>query len=145
MSVPAHGGTGIASDAPERPAVRRRSWLEVRWRQLRSAPRPIVRAVAANVIVATLGGVALLSYDVAIGHGATLPGGDLRGGAIVAYVLLVVAVGSIATYLWVPLPSGGGTRRRRTPWAGMLGFFASLPVAYIGLVLIYQVMRPWFG
>lgn len=132
--------------------VRRRSWLEIRWRQFRSAPRPIVRAVAANVIVATVGAVLLIALDFASGGGSpssggsTATGGALRSAAVVLYVVVVAAVGSIATYLWVPLPTGGaGGRRRRTRWAAMLGFLASLPIAYIGLVLVYQVILPWIG
>jgi hypothetical protein len=117
----------------------------VRWRQFRNAPRPVWRAVAANVIVAGIGGVLLLAYDVAIEGGAALPGGDLRTPAIAAFILLVVVAGSVATYLWVPLPSGTGGRRQRTPWSGMLGFFASLPVAYLVLVLVFQVIRPLLG
>ena len=126
--------------------VRRRGWLEIRWRQFRSAPRPIVRAVTANVVVATVGAVLLVLYGLVSSSGTTSPGGDLQGAAVVLYVLVVVGVGSIATYLGVPLPTGGaGGRRRRTPWAAMLGFFASLPVAYIGLVLVYQVILPLLG
>ena len=127
------------------PAPRRRSWLEIRWRQFRNAPTPVWRAVAADAIVASIGGALLLAYEIALDHGATLPGGDLRMPAVVVFVLLVVAVGSVATYLWVPLPSGAGDRRRRTAWSGMLGFLASLPVAYLALVLVFQVLRPLLG
>jgi hypothetical protein len=48
--------------------------------------------------------------------------------------------GSLFTYLWVRLP--GTTSRRRSPWSAMLGFFASLPVAYLVLVVCFQVLRP---
>ena len=126
-------------------APRQRSWLEVRWRQFRHAPTPVWRAVAADGIVACIGGALLLVYEIALDHGAVLPGGDLRTPAVVVFVLLVVAVGSIATYLWVPLPSGAGGRRRRSAWSGMLGFLASLPVAYLALVLVFQVLRPLLG
>ena len=37
--------------------VRPRSWFEVRWRQFRNAPRPVVRAVAADASVAILAGL----------------------------------------------------------------------------------------
>lgn len=124
---------------------RQRSWLEVRWRQFRNAPRPVWRAVAANLIVAAAGGVVLLAYDLALDHGASLPGGDLRAPSVVLFVVLVVIVGSVATYLWVPLPSGSTGRRQRTPWSAMLGLFASLPVAYLVLVLLFQVLRPLLG
>jgi hypothetical protein len=39
---------------PERP-VRERSWVEIRWRQFRNAPRPVVRAVASSLVVAVVG------------------------------------------------------------------------------------------
>ncbi len=132
---------GRASPRP----VPERSWLAIRWRQLRSAPRPIVRAVSANVIVSVAGAIALLAYDVALTRGAALPGGDLRPAATALFVVAVMIVGSLATYLWVPLPSGSGGRRRRTPWSAMLGLFASLPVAYLALVVAFQVIRPLLG
>ena len=140
---PGRAGTPPAAPGPRAP--RRRSWLEIRWRQLRNAPTPVWRAVAADGIVASIGGALLLAYEIALDHGASLPGGDLRTPAVAVFVLLVVAVGSIATYLWVPLPSGSGGRRRRTAWSGMLGFLASLPVAYLALVLVLQVLRPLLG
>src|SRR5438132_8879299 len=89
--------------------IRRRSWLEIRWRQFRHAPRPVVRAVASDVAVAAVLGVAYLAYDVALTRGATLPGGDLRSLALVAFVVSVLAVGSFVTYLVVPQP-GASTR-----------------------------------
>lgn len=124
---------------------RERSWLEIRWRQFRNAPTPVWRAVVADATVAAVGGAVLLAYDVALDHGATLPGGDLRPLGVALFVVLVAVVGSLATYLWVPLPSGSGGRRRRTAWSGMLGLFASLPVAYLALVLVFQVLRPLIG
>ncbi|HET7677553.1 MAG TPA: hypothetical protein VFK38_06850 [Candidatus Limnocylindrales bacterium] len=127
------------------PGIRPRSWLEVRWRQLRNPPQPIVRAVAANLAVAAAAGVALLVYDLAISGGAMLPGGDLRTLTIGLAVVVIVVAGSLLTYLWVPLPSGSGARRRRTPWAGMLGFFASLPIAYLTLVVTFELLRPLLG
>ena len=54
--------------------VRRRSWLEIRWRQFRNAPRPVVRAVLSSLIVAIVLGLGYLAYDVAIRRGAVLPG-----------------------------------------------------------------------
>jgi hypothetical protein len=127
------------------PAVPRRSWLSIRWRQFRNAPRPIVRAVVANLVVAVAGGVALLAYDVAVTRGAQLPGGDLRTLAFASYVVAVVVAGSLLTYLWVPLPTGASRVRRRTPWSGMLGLFASLPICYLVLVVCFQIVRPLIG
>jgi hypothetical protein len=125
--------------------VRRRSWLSVRWRQFRHAPRPIVRAIVANLVVAGLGALALLAYDVALARGASLPGGDQRLAVGTAYVLGVLACGSLLTYLWVPLPSGASGIRRRTVWSGMLGLFASLPICYLVLVAAFEVIRPLIG
>ena len=54
--------------------VRRRSWVEVRWRQFRNAPRPVVRAVASSLIVAIVLGLGYLAYDVALSRGAVAAG-----------------------------------------------------------------------
>jgi hypothetical protein len=43
-----------------RAAVRRRSWLEIRWRQFRNAPRPVVRAVLSSLVVALVLGFGYL-------------------------------------------------------------------------------------
>jgi hypothetical protein len=120
--------------------VRRRSPLEVRWRQLRNAPRPIVRAVTANLVVAGIGAAALLAAD------ASQPRAPVSSGlhpvTFLAYVGFVCLAGSTLTYLWVPLPTGAGSARRRTPWAAMLGFLASVPLAYLALVVAFQLVRP---
>ncbi len=136
----ARSGTTAAAGRP----VVRRGWLAIRWRQFRNAPRPVVRAVAANLVVATVLGVAYLAYDVALTRGARLPGGDLRTLAAVLDVAIVLGVGSTATYLLVPLPRGSGDRVRRTGWSAALGFFAAIPIAYLVLVVVVQVLRPLF-
>jgi hypothetical protein len=135
---------GPPSPDVERRPVRQRSWLEVRWRQFRGAPRPVVRAVAASLVVATILGSALLAYDVALSRGADLPGGDLRTLAVAVYVMLVVAIGSLVTYLVVPQPSAAsaGRRPRRTVWSAALGLFAAVPIAYLVLVLVTQMLKP---
>ena len=120
----------------------RRSWWEVRWRQLRHAPRPVVRAVSANLAVAAVLGVVYLAYDVALTRGARLPGGDLRALFVAADVLLVLALGSLITYLVVPLPRGSGDRVTRTGWSAALGLFAAAPIAYLVLVVVSQVLKP---
>ncbi|MGZ6258271.1 MAG: hypothetical protein ACXWQ6_07310 [Candidatus Limnocylindrales bacterium] len=125
--------------------VHQRSWLEIRWRQFRNAPTPIVRAVTADLAVAVVGGLALLGYDLALSRGIPLPGGDLRTLAFVGFVALVVGAGSVLSYLWVPLPAGPSGPRRRSLWSGLLGFFAALPIAYLVLVLAFQVIRPLLG
>jgi hypothetical protein len=122
--------------------IRRRGWLEIRWRQLRNAPRPIVRAVLSPLVVATLLGLGYLAYDLALSRGAVLPGGDLRLLAIFVYVVGVLGSGTVVTYLIVPQPTGSGTRRARTGWSAALGFFASVPIAYLVLVVVTQILRP---
>jgi hypothetical protein len=127
------------------PPVRRRSWAEVRWRQFRNAPRPVVRAVLSSLVVAVILAVAYVAYDVALSRGVELPGGDLRTLAIAVYVLLVLAIGSLVTYLVVPQPTGSGTVARRSPWSAALGFFAAVPIAYLVMVVAVQIVRPALG
>jgi len=123
----------------------RRSWAEVRWRQFRRAPRPVVRAVAASLSVAVVLAVAFLAYDVALSRGTVLPGGDLRTLAIAVYVVLVLVIGSVVTYLIVPQPTGSGTVARRNGWSAALGFFAAVPIAWLVMVVAIQVIRPMLG
>lgn len=122
--------------------VRPRTWLEIRWRQFRNAPRPVVRAVASSLLVAIVLGLGYLAYDVALTNGADLPGGDLRTLAATIYVVAVVSIGTVVTYLIVPQPAGPGKRRTRTAWSAALGFFASVPIAYLVLVAESQVLKP---
>lgn len=125
--------------------VRRRGWAEVRWRQFRNAPRPVVRAVLASLVVAVALAIAYLAYDVAISRGTTLPGGDLRVLAVAVYVVVVLVAGTVVTYLVVPQPSGSGSVRRRSGWSAALGFFAAVPIAYLVMVVATQILRPIFG
>ena len=111
----------------------RRSWLEVRWRQFKNPPQPVFRAVTVNLAVAIVGGLLLWVYAV------IAPSADLTPW-VVLYVVVVIAVGSFATYIWVELPTGAGTERRRSAWSGILGFFAAVPIAYIVLVIVFQVL-----
>ena len=127
------------------PPVRRRSEVEIRWRQFRHPPRPILRAVLSSLIVATVLGLAYLVYDIELSRGVVLPGGDLRTLAVTLFVLIVLASGSLITYLVVPQPSGSGTGRRRSAWSAALGLFAALPIAYLVLVIEGQILRPWLG
>lgn len=122
--------------------IRQRSWVAVRWRQFRGAPRPVVRAVLSSLVVAVALALAYLAYDVAISRGAAPPGGDLRALAIVVYVVIVLASGSLVTYLVVPQPTGAGTAVRRSPWSAALGFFAAVPIAYLVMVAAVQIVRP---
>jgi len=50
-------------------------------------------------------------------------------------VLCTVIFGSLITYLIVPQPRANGNGTERSGWSAVLGFFASLPVAYIALVI----------
>jgi hypothetical protein len=120
----------------------RRSWLEIRWRQFRNAPRPVFRAVASSLTVAVLLGAAYLAYDVALSRGTSLPGGDQRVLAGALYVLGVLLAGALLTWLLVPLPRGSGARATRTPWSAALGLFAAIPIAYQVLVVAIQVLKP---
>lgn len=128
----------MADGAP----VRRRSWAEVRWRQFRNAPRPVVRAVSSSLVIAVVLAVAYLAYDLALLRGADLPGGDLRLLALVVYAAAVLAVGTVVTYLVVPQPTGSGTVRRRSAWSAALGFFAAVPIAWLVMVVTLQLIRP---
>lgn len=132
----------MSADERPRDEVRRRGWLEIRWRQFRNAPRPIVRAVLSPLLVAGVLGLGYLAYDLALARGVALPGGDLRLLAILGYVVGVLASGTVVTYLIVPQPTGSGTRRTRTLWSGALGFFAAVPIAYVVLVVVSQILRP---
>jgi hypothetical protein len=127
--------------------VRQRSWAAVRWRQFRNAPRPVVRAVLSSLIVAVVLASTYLVYDVALARGIDLPGGDLRVLAIALYVLVVLVVGSVVTYLVVPQPTGAGPAgvRRRSGWSAALGFFAAVPIAYLVMVVATQIVRPLLG
>jgi hypothetical protein len=131
----------VIAPGPGRPA-KRRGWFEIRWRQFRNAPTPVVRAVVASVAVAAVLGIALLSYDIALERGASLPGGDLRTGAGVAFVLAVAILGAGITWLIVPQPGRPGAR---SGWSAALGLFAALPIAYLALVLLFQVVKPLLG
>jgi hypothetical protein len=129
---------GAAAHAP-RSDVRRRGWFEVRWRQLRRAPTPVVRAVLSSVVVAAVLGVLFLAYDLALDGGASLPGGDLRLLAGVVFVGAVAFLGAWLTYLVVPQPGRPGVRSK---WSAALGLFAALPIAYLALVILFQIVKP---
>jgi hypothetical protein len=129
--------------APDGRPVRARSPMEVRWRQFRGAPRPVVRAVGTSLAVAVVLGIGYLAYDVALSRGSHLPGGDLRFAFGAALVVAVVVAGSLLTYLVVPQPTGARDGPpRRSGWSAALGFFAALPIAYLVLVIEAQILRP---
>jgi hypothetical protein len=132
----------MTADERRGDGVRRRGWLEIRWRQFRNAPRPIVRAVLSPLIVAGVLGLGYLGYDLALARGVVLPGGDLRVLAILGYAAGVVGSGTVVTYLIVPQPTGSGMRQTRSAWSAALGFFASVPIAYLVMVVVSQILRP---
>jgi hypothetical protein len=105
----------------------------------------VFRAVASSLAVAIALGLAYLVYDVALSRGARLPGGDLRVLAATIDVIAVLVVGSVVTWLVVPLPRGSGERTTRTGWSAALGLFAAIPIAYLVLVVAIQVLRPLLG
>ncbi len=125
--------------------TRRRSQVEIRWRQFRHAPRPVVRAVLSSLIIAVVLGVGYLAYDIALDRGAQLPGGDLRVLYLTVDVLLVLVIGSVVTWLVVPQPTGSGSRAARSGWSAALGLFAAVPIAYLVLVVVTQILRPLLG
>jgi hypothetical protein len=131
--------------ARPRSAPPRRSWVEIRWRQFRNAPRPIVRAVMASLSISIALALAYLAYDVALNRGLALPGGDLRTLAIAVYVVVVLASGSVITYLVVPQPTGARSGVRRSGWSAALGLFAAVPIAYLVMVAAVQIIRPLLG
>jgi hypothetical protein len=130
---------------PRREPVRQRGFVEVRWRQFRNAPRPVVRAVLSSLVVAVVLALAYLVYDIALDRGVVLPGGDLRVLFLAVYVVFVLLVGTIVTYLVVPQPTGAGGVRRRSAWSAALGFFAAVPITYLVMIVTTQVVRPLLG
>jgi hypothetical protein len=135
--------TGVPTPRAERPEVRRRGFVEVRWRQFRRAPRPVFRAVVASLSIALVLGILFLAYDVALDRGTVLPGGDLRLLALTLYVGIVLVAGAVLTWLVVPLPTGvEGRRATRTPWSLALGLFAAVPIAYLVLVVLHEIVKP---
>ena len=134
----------MAGPSPDvRKEPRRRGFFEVRWRQFRRAPRPVFRAVMTSLSVALVLGILFLVYDVVLDRGAVLPGGDLRLLALTLYVAVVLMAGAVLTFLVVPLPTGAGDRHAtRTPWSLALGLFAAIPIAYLVLVVLHELVKP---
>lgn len=134
-------------------APRPRGFFGRRIFQLRHAPKPVFRAVFANVSVATLLTLAYLVYDLQVERmirsgadlGALVGGRDLRTEAAALVVIGTVIVGSALTYLIVPQPRANGVGSERSGWSALLGLFASLPVAYIALVVESQLLKPLFA
>jgi hypothetical protein len=49
------------------------------------------------------------------------------------------------TWLVVPQPRGSGTATVRSAWSAALGFFAAVPISYLVLVVVLQVVQPLLG
>ena len=132
---------------------RPRGFIGRRIYQLLHAPKPVFRAVFSNVSVAALFTLVYLVYDLqverALRNGADLSGvfggRDLRTEAAALLVLGTVIFGSLITYIVVPQPRADGAGTERSGWSAVLGFFASLPVAYIALVIESQFLKPLFA
>ena len=93
----------------------------------------MLRAVLGNLAIAAIGGAILFLF-------ARLnPAAELAP-LIALFVLVVTVCGSALTYLWVELPTGASGVRRRSPWAALLGFFASVPISYLVLVVVFQLV-----
>jgi hypothetical protein len=95
-----------------------------------------------SLAVAIVCGLVYLAYDVTISRGVSLPGGDLRALGVLLDVGIVLGAGSVITWLVVPLPTGAGTRAVRTPWSAALGLLAAVPISYLVLVVVVQVLKP---
>ncbi len=98
-----------------------------------------------SLVVAIVLGLGYLVYDVALRRGAILPGGDLRTLYLVVDIAVVLVVGSVVTWLVVPQPRGSGSSTTRSAWSAALGFFAAVPVCYLVLVVVSQVLAPLLG
>jgi len=57
-------------------------------------------------------------------------------------VAVILVAGSVITYLVVPLPRGSGERSTRSAWSAALGLFAAIPIAYLQLVVVTQILEP---
>ena len=131
--------------------VRRpRGFFGKRLYQLQHAPRPVFRAVLASGSSALIYTLIYLAYDLqverALNDGTpllnVLGGADLRAEAAALLVFFTVASGSLMTYLIVPQPTADGQSTQRSGWSAALGLFASLPIAYIALVIESQFLKP---
>jgi hypothetical protein len=101
--------------------------------------------VLSSLVVAVVLGLGYLVYDLAIRRGVVLPGGDLRTLYLAADIGIVLIVGSLVTWLVVPQPRGSGDRTTRSAWSAALGLFAAVPVCYLVLVVVVQVLEPLLG
>ena len=87
-------------------------------------------------------GLVLRAYDGAVTRGAAVAGGDLGAAFVTLDVILVLGLGSVITYLIIPLPRGSAARSNRTAWCAALRLLAAAPIAYLVLVVESQVLKP---
>ncbi|MFM7781936.1 MAG: hypothetical protein ACKO8J_02420 [Candidatus Limnocylindrus sp.] len=128
-----------------------RGFIGKRLYQLQHAPRPVFRAVLASGGSGLVFMLIYLAYDLhveralisGVAPSLLAGGGDLRTEAAALVVLCTATFGSLLTYLIVPQPSADGTFTTRSGWSALLGLFASLPIAYIGLVIESQFLKPF--
>ncbi len=127
-----------------------RGFFGKRLYQLQHAPRPVFRAVLASGGSGLVFMLIYLAYDLhveralmdGVSPSRIIGGGDLRTEAAALVVLCTSTFGSLLTYLIVPQPSADGTTTTRSGWSALLGLFASLPIAYIALVIESQFLKP---
>jgi len=128
-----------------------RGFIGKRLYQLQHAPRPVFRAVLASGGSGLVFMLIYLAYDLhveralisGVAPSLLAGGGDLRTEAAALVVLCTATFGSLLTYLIVPQPSADGTFTTRSGWSALLGLFAGLPIAYIGLVIESQFLKPF--
>jgi len=78
-------------------------------------------------------------------RGGVLPAGALRALSLALVVGIVIVVGSVFTWLVVTQPRGSGHATTRSAWSAALGFFAAVPICYLVLVVVAQVLGPLLG
>lgn len=127
-----------------------RGFFGKRLYQLQHAPRPVFRAVLTSGASGLVFMLIYLAYDLHVERalaGGVAPslivgGGDLRTEAAALVVLCTSIAGSLLTFLTVPQPAADGATTVRTGWSALLGFFASLPISYLALVVESQFLKP---
>ncbi len=139
MSLPRRPAIAFVEGQGSDPRARRRGWRDAAGaRSAGSHPRR-AGGRSSGAVAAVLG-VAFLARPRHRGGRGDAPGGDLRTLAGVAFVAAVAILGAWLTYLAVPQPGRPGSR---SAWSAALGLLAALPIAYLALVLLFQVLKPF--
>ena len=134
-------GRARSDDAPRRGA----RGLEVRWRQFRNAPRPVVRAVGASLTWRSCWPRLPRLRRCHEPRRASSPAATCGRWRYPLRGRWSWLIGTVVTYLIVPQPTGRARVTRRTAWSAALGFFAAVPIAYLVLVVAIQIIRPLLG